>query len=193
MSKALLEAIAVTAELTNTQLSEVAAKVMASDFGQYPEQQVLGALTRCRRELKGRLTIADVMTRLEDGRPGPEEAWAMLPRDEAATVVWTEEMRMAWGIALPLLDVGEDIPARMAFKESYTKLVQEAREHRIRVCWTVSLGHDKHERVAVLMDAVEQGRLSAPQVSGLLPYHEITPELQRVLSKLEPVKMLEAQ
>ena len=79
----LLQALAVTAELTGTELSEPAARVMANDLAAYPVQQVLGALTRCRRELKGRLTVAAILERLDDGRPGPNEAWAMIPQDEA--------------------------------------------------------------------------------------------------------------
>jgi len=184
-SKTLLEAIAVTAELTQTVLSKAAAKVMADDLANYPEPQVLAALTRCRRELKGRLTIADVLTRLDDGRPGPEEAWAMLPRDEATTVVWTEEMATAMGVAQPLLDKGEDIPARMAFKEAYTKLVQEARDARRPVKWTASLGHDPRGREQVLTEAVERGRLPAAHVAGLLPYREVAEVLEGQFKMLE--------
>ena len=113
-TESLLQAIAVTAELTATQLSQSAARVMAQDLARYPEAQVLEALTRCRRELKGRMTIADVLTRIDDGRPDPEEAWAMLPKDEGSSVVWTEEMAQAFGIAYPLMRSGEMIPARMA-------------------------------------------------------------------------------
>ena len=69
-SKALLQAIAVTAELTGTQLSEGAARVLAADVAPYPEKQVMGALVRCRKELRGRLTVADIIARLDDGRPG---------------------------------------------------------------------------------------------------------------------------
>ena len=76
----LAEALAVTAELTGTELSVAAAKVMATDLAAYPRQQVLGALARCRRELKTRLTMAAVIERLDDGRPGAEEAWAMIPK-----------------------------------------------------------------------------------------------------------------
>ena len=54
----LIDALAVTAELTGTDLTKAAVKVMARDLRVYPLGQVLGALTRCRRELKGRLTIA---------------------------------------------------------------------------------------------------------------------------------------
>lgn len=190
-TRELLQAIAVTAELTNTQFSEAAARVMAADLAAYPEPMVMKALTRCRRELKGRLTIADVLTRIEDGRPGAEEAWAMIPRDEASTVVWTEEMAKAWGVALPLLEMGEDIPARMAFKEHYTLAVQRARDERKPVCWMPSLGHDPHGRTSALLAAVQQGKLQVEQVAGLLPYHETTPETQALLGALES-KMLAA-
>src|SRR3972149_3860069 len=46
----LLEALAVTAELTGTELSEAAAKVMHNDLTAYPLGQVLSSLHRCRRE-----------------------------------------------------------------------------------------------------------------------------------------------
>ena len=185
-SKQLLEAIAVTAELTQTQLTEAAARVMAADLSQYPESQVLAALTRCRRELKGRLTIADVITRLDDGRPGPEEAWAMMPRSEADTVVWTEEMAEAMGVAQPLLDEGDAIAARMAFKECYAKLVAQSRDAKRPVKWTASLGHDPLGREQVLLRAAEQGKLSQPHVAGLLPYRDVSPVLEGVA-----VRMLE--
>lgn len=168
MTETLIKAIAVTAELTDTQLSEAASRVMASDLSRYPEQQVLGALTRCRRELRGKLTLADVISRLDDGRPGPEEAWAMLPRDESQTVVWTAEMAKAWGVALPLLIDGDNVQARMAFIEVYRREVQAARDAGIPVCWTPSLGTDKHGREAVLLEAARLGRLDAGHVTGLL-------------------------
>ena len=57
---------------------------------------VLKALTRCRREVKGMLTIQDVVSRIDDGRLGVEEAWAMMPFSESQSVVWTEEMAQAF-------------------------------------------------------------------------------------------------
>ena len=189
----LLDAIAVTAELTATSLSAPAARLMADDLSKYPEHQVLGALTRCRRELKGRLTIADVLTRLEDGRPGVEEAWAMLPKSEDETVVWTEEMARAMGVAQTLLDDGDHVAARMAFKESYSRLVQMARDASRPVRWTASLGHSVQGREHAIAQAVEQGKLTAEHAAGLLPYREFTPEGNAVLAKLGAVKMLEAK
>ena len=76
MKAELLQAIAVTAELTATELSKDAARALADDLDGYPVHAVLNALRACRRELTGRLTLAAVIQRIEDGRPGPEEALA---------------------------------------------------------------------------------------------------------------------
>jgi hypothetical protein len=115
------------------------------------------------------LTVADVVSRIEDGRPGPDEAWAMLPRDEETTVVWTEEMRKAWSIALPLLDADESIPARMAFKEAYIREVSAARDSGIGPRWTVSLGHSVEGRTEALKKAVESGLITQEHAATMLP------------------------
>lgn len=167
-SSKLSEAVAVTAELTQTHLSEIAVKVMLDDLARYPEHQVMGALTRCRRELKGRLTIADVLTRLDDGRPGVEEAWAMVPKGEDATVVWTEEMAQAMSVVHDLID-RDEIAARMAFKEAYQRLCQAARDRNLPVSWSVSLGWDAQGREQVIREAVDKGRLTSEQATIYLP------------------------
>lgn len=174
-SKDLIRAIAVTAELTQTQMSAVAAEVMASDLSLYSEAQVMKALTRCRRELSGprKLTIAEVINRFDDGRPGAEEAWAMIPRDESATVVWTEEMATAFGVVAHMLKAGEDIPARMAFKEKYLALVSASRDEGSPVKWQPSLGVDPHGRESALAEAVRLGRIPAEHALALLPSTEL--------------------
>lgn len=191
-SKQLLQAIAVTAELTGTQLSDAAARVMALDLARYSEPQVLGALTRCRRELRLRgLTIEAVISRLNDGRPGAEEAWASAPKNEVQSVVWTDEMAQAWGIAAPLLAEGDAIAARMAFVETYRKLVQAARDAGTPVRWTPSLGHDPAGRESVLLDAVRMGRLTWQHVATLLPRPQEPPP--DIAALLTAVKRIEAK
>jgi hypothetical protein len=167
-SAALLEAVAVTAELCGRTFSEPAARVFVSDLSAYPERQVIAALTRCRKECRGLLTIADVVSRLDDGRPGVEEAWAMLPKSESDTAVWTDEMRQAFGIAGPLLEQ-DPIAARMAFKESYLALVAKARDAGRPVEWTATLGHDAGARDGALLLAVEHGRLTLERAREYAP------------------------
>lgn len=183
----LLQALAVTAELTGTQLSDGAARVMAEDLSAYPVQQVLGALTRCRRELKGRLTVAAVIERLDDGRPGPDEAWAMIPHDQAASVVWTTEMAEAFGIAHGLIAHGDMIAARMAFREAYARIVTAARAERRQVQWCPSLGHDPRGRQSVVDEAVRKGRLTAEHGARLLPSPDRPSNVVLLESKQSPV------
>lgn len=165
----LLQALAVTAELTGTTFSEAAARVMVQDLAAYPVNQVLGALVRCRRELKTRLTVAAIVERLDDGRPGPEEAWAMIPHDERSTVVWTDEMAEAFGVACGLLAHGDVIAARMAFRESYAASVVRARAEQRPVHWFPSLGQDPNTRAQPIEEAVRKGRLGYTHAAALLP------------------------
>jgi hypothetical protein len=183
-SKALLEALAVTAELTGTQLSPAAAKMLAHDVAHYPVPQVMGALSRCRKELKGRLSLADIISRLDDGRPGPEEAWAILPKDEAGSIVWCDEMRLAAGVSHDLIRDGQLVAARMAFLEKYRRLVAEARDTGAPVNWQPSLGTDIHGREPALREAVELGRIALSHAQTLLQVPiQISPKIAALIEQ----------
>ena len=104
---------------------------------------------------------------LPDGRPGADEAWAMIPKDEQSSVVMTEEMAEALGIARPLLNDGDKIAARMAFKEAYTRIVGANKTAGIKPKWFPSLGIDMTGRDLVIAEAVRLGRLSANHAIGL--------------------------
>lgn len=171
-SEAVIKAVGVVLELTATDLSPGALRAVVADLATYPEHQVLAALNRCRRELKPRqFSLAAVIERLDDGRPGPEEAWSMVPKDERGSVYWTTEMRDAYAVAYPLVTSGDTVQARMAFLERYRNLVQLARDGRYPVQWEFSPGHDKDGRELVLLDAVQKGRLDVNRARQLLPYH----------------------
>ncbi len=168
-SPELIEAVAVTAELCGRTFSEAAARVFVADLDRYPENQVIAALSRCRREVKGILTVSDVASRLEDGRPGVEEAWSMLPLSEQQSACWTDEMAKAFGPALPLIERGDHIGARMAFKESYALAVTRARDSGKPVSWSVTLGYDRNGRKPVIEEAVRVGRISMEEVNRNWP------------------------
>lgn len=190
ITKTLLEAIAVTAELTDTDMSENAAIAMARILSEYDESKVLKALDICCRELRGRLRISDVIERIDDGRPGAEEAWAMIPQDERGSVVWTEEMSQAYGVAYKLIEQGDTIQARMAFIEVYRDRCLKARHSRLPVKWMPSLGHDPDGRTHVLTEAVEKGRLTSDHAKRLLPYRDsdrsnVVGELQQLSGKFD--------
>src|SRR3990167_9980819 len=72
----LLRGVVVTGEVCGTDLSNPAAEVMVRELEQYPIDAVVSALKRCRREVTGRLSLATIIARIDDGHPGAEEAWA---------------------------------------------------------------------------------------------------------------------
>ena len=184
----IIKAIAVTAELTNTQLSAAAMGVMGDDLAAYPLPAVLHALTRCRKELRGRLTLADVLSRLDecDGRPGADEAWAMIPKTEAESVVWSDEMSQAWGVAADLFE-SDEIGARMAFRATYERLVKQNREAHKPAHWTPSLGHDVAGRAESLRIALEAGRIGASHAAALLPAPTDPGPIARALIEGKPL------
>ena len=172
MSKELLKAIAVTAELTSTQLSAIAQAAMAEELLACNEAAVVVALQRCRREVRpGGFTLGAVLERIDDGRPGADEAWAIAldAQDEACTVVWCSEIQQAFAIARSVLSAGDKIGARMAFRNAYERLVRDARIQRQPAQWSPSLGWDQGQRHAVLTRAVETGMLTSQMIAGLLP------------------------
>ena len=124
-----LKAIAVTAQLTSTELSEAALEVFEADLSGYSEEQILAALTRCRRELSGRLTVSAVIDRIScaGGHQTANEAWGvvMASADESDTVIWTDQIAEAAGIARPILDAGDEVGARMAFRDAYERIVRD--------------------------------------------------------------------
>jgi hypothetical protein len=103
-----------------------------------------------------------------DGRPGVEEAWSMMPRDEYTSVVMTNEMAEAMATAQSLLNEGDKIAARMAFKEAYTRIVDNNKRQGLLPQWFPSLGSDKEGREAVLNAAIRLGRISVEHAAGLL-------------------------
>lgn len=184
-SSRLIEAIAATAELCGKVFSPTAARILADDLSAYPEAEVLRALNRCRKELQSgsAFTLGAIIARIDDGRPGAEEAWAMLPRDESQTAIWTEEMRNAWGVALPLIVAGEMVPARMAFREAYMRELTHAREMNRPAVWSVTPGYNAAERERVVRDAFANGRISMATATLFLPSPPPTDEGVKTLSK----------
>ena len=157
-------ALAVTAELTGTELSVVALQAMERELVNYHVAAVITALTRCRRELTGRLTLAAVLERIEsaDGRPTANEAWgiALSGYDEAMTIITNQEINAAMSVARPIMDAGDEVGARMAFRDSYERTVTENRNQGVNPEWYPSMGSDKRMRASIVAGAIERGMLS---------------------------------
>jgi len=140
----------------------------------YSIDQVRMALSQHMRESKFPPVPADVVMRLpreSDGRPDANEAWAIAirSRDERDTVVWTQESAEAFSIALPVLEGGDEVGARMAFKAAYERLCEAARAAGKNAQWVKSLGHDPSLREGAIMKAARDGRLSIADASTVIP------------------------
>ncbi len=166
----LVEAIKVTYAMVGQDISDLQLAMTAEKLKGYPLPAVMIALSCCQDQLR-KITFTDILDRLPGGHPGPEEAWAIVSRgmnNEALTLVWTDEIREAYGVAL---GVGDDpVGARMAFKEYYVHAVNRARNEGKSPNWSVSQGSDKADRERAILEGVKLGRLSAPYAQRLLPH-----------------------
>lgn len=167
----LASAICATGEALGQTISATTARVIAKDLTQYPPEEIRNGLLACRRTLTGKLTLAAILQQIHalDGRPEPNEAWAMAvsAADENNSIVLTEEILLALGSARPVLDAGDRIGARMAFLSTYQRLIDESRRQAIPPNWQLSQGHDPHRRQIAISEAVSLGRLKRPQAHRL--------------------------
>jgi hypothetical protein len=153
-------------------------------------EQVEAGLSSHLRTCRFAPTPADIIAAIcsADGRPTADEAWAMIPRSESESVIWTDEMSYAYGIAAPLLEAGDAVAARRAFIDAYEGSVAKARSAGKPVKAWPSWGWDASGREIAVTNAVERGLLTHDQARGYLPAiarTEIqTPLLQGIVDKL---------
>tara|TARA_R110000803_G_scaffold4054_8_gene13915 strand:- start:5609 stop:6271 length:663 start_codon:yes stop_codon:yes gene_type:complete len=142
----------------------------------YPYNIVEQALSYHIKHSKFAPRPADIIEMVEqsDGRPSADEAWAMClaQSDEYATVWLTEDVQLALGRgASAILADGDKIAARMAFKESYDRIIQVARDRGIPVKRVLSKGHDVTGRDEVIKQGVELGYISVDKADVMMIGH----------------------
>lgn len=161
-----IQQLVATAEVMGHELKISTVMVMADDLAEYGFEPVMRALTRCRKELSGKLTLKAILDILAPagGWLTANEAWAQcLPAaDEANSVVWTPEARRAWFVALPILDAGDKVGARMAFVAAYDRNVDQAKNDGRTPQHELSAGFDAEKRLTVVKQAQETGLLAPP-------------------------------
>lgn len=175
-----LRTLVATAEVMGGEMKPTTALVMAQDLDEYPFHEVMTALNRVRKEATGRLTLKAIIDMLSPGRDwlSANEAWSLaLPAaDERNTVVWTREARDAFNIALPLLEEGDKIGARMAFIAAYDRSVSIAKAAGGAPSVEVSEGWDKQLRDVAVDQAVNRGLLPPPRKEEALALPNLSPE-----------------
>lgn len=81
--------------------------------------------------------------------------------------MWTAECAEAYSLAKPVMALGDEVGARMAFKEAYVRLVAAARAERRPAAWTASIGWDGGLQDQALERAVVTSLLPMPTVRPL--------------------------
>lgn len=175
-----LRTLVATAEVMGGEMKPTTALVMAQDLDEYPFHEVMSALNRVRKEATGKLTLKVIIDMLSPGRDwlSANEAWslAMPAADERNTVVWTREARDAFNIALPLLEEGDKIGARMAFIAAYERSVSIAKAAGGAPNVEVSEGWDQQLRAVAVDQAVNRGLLPPPRKEEALALPNLSPE-----------------
>jgi hypothetical protein len=175
----IIDELTILAEAFGETVTEQRQEIYCGGLVEIPQDQLRVAFRRARYELKWFPKLAELrelagvsLQDCNDGRPGPEEAWARMPKGERMeedSVVWCEEERAAYSACRRLLSDGDLIGARMAFKERYQKELTEARSQRRPVQWTMSVGYDVEHRLTTLATAVQEKRMSLESALNFVP------------------------
>lgn len=168
VSDAVALELTATVEVCGAQWTQAAVSLALRDLAKHPEERVIAALARCRAELKYKLTLGDIVERIDDGRPAADEAWAQVSGglDERATIVATDEALEALGEVRHL--ASDHNAVRMAFREAYKRIVTRNKGAGVSPSWVPSLGQDPEQRERALREACDRQRLTPRKVAYLL-------------------------
>jgi hypothetical protein len=171
--------ITILAEAFGESLSEQRHEIYCRALADISQDLLRTAFRRARFELKYFPKIAELRelagvlpNGLSDGRPGPEEAWARMPKGERIeqdSIVWCDEERAAYDSCRSLLLNGDRVGAHMAFRERYEKELVEARSKGKPPRWTFSAGYDIDHRLSTLAAAVQANRIPLEDALNSVP------------------------
>lgn len=126
-------------------------------------------------------TPSHIIAQMEKRNPEPQwpsadEAWAIAQTamHEDQSLVWTDEIAQAWGIAREVMP--DRTGARMAFKAAYDRLIAETKAKGCPPKWIVSPGSDVRLRAQALEQAVQMQRITHDHAQKFLPPPELTKE-----------------
>lgn len=100
-----------------------------------------------------------------------DEVWARMPKSEADSAMMTKESAEAMGAATALLEIGDKVAARMAFKSAYDRLVDQAKAEGRAPVYFASFGTEKSHHSTMLANAVQAGQIELQHAIELAPEH----------------------
>lgn len=179
--------IEITAEISGNPFKPQVIALMVEDLSEWEFNDIQAALNACRREVKGRLSLKDIIDRLPkkgDELPTADEMWGAIYdfcTDERKSFVLPDmafkALESTNGGIYELIQDGDKTGARMAFKAAYERLSQGFNS---QVQYSVRLGTDREELKTAIQAAYKQGLIDKSQAMQYLP------ELDEMLGLLPP-------
>lgn len=167
----IVDALMVAYEVMGREMSEAGAQMILRALDGFEFEAVMTAIKRTVSEAKF-ITPAEIISRVDDGRPDPEKAWSEVCHydpDDTYTECMTEEQSLARGACWHLLASGDKVAARMAFKEEYVKLCAENRLKKQPVKYVFQMGRNKDNRLEVVKQAILDGKITQKTALAKLP------------------------
>lgn len=182
---------------SNQKSSQGAVSMAFEIFARLSLEQVTKAILMHTAKSRFAPTPADILAVFEKQAPKhykPDEAWAVVLQsfDESQTVVMTQEMIEARGVALDVWNEGDKVGARMAFKSAYERLVERGGNP----VWKPSYGFDPKHREIAITKAVNAGLLPESEIALITHNREPVVSFKQLVdmseSKNEYAKKLRA-
>lgn len=139
----------------------------------FPTGSVARSAANYMRTNKFKPQLADIvqgcMAQVPNAWLSADEAWALMPKTEAESCMMTDESARAMAAASPLLEAGDRIAARMAFRAAYERLVEQAKVEGRQPAFFPSLGSDVQGRAPMLGAAVKAGQFQLEAALNIAP------------------------
>ena len=180
----IFQKITVANTVTQSTLDDMAIKAMVEllDNQGYEFNDIQAALNKCCIEVKGRLSLKDIIDRLPkkgDELPSADELWGQVLEyltDEYKTFVLPEMAFIALestnGGVYELAMSGDNVAARMAFKAAYERLSQGFND---KVKYSIRLGTDRENQAAVIKTAYLENKITKETALPFLPELDLPP------------------
>ena len=174
--------IEITAEISGNPFKPQVIALMVEDLAEWDFNDIQAALTVCRREVKGRLSLKDIIDRLPkkgDELPSADELCGQVLEyltDESKSFVLPEmafkALESTNGGIYELAISGDKVAARMAFKAAYERLSQGFNG---KVKYSIRLGTDRENQAAVIKTAYLEKKITKETALPFLPELDLPP------------------
>lgn len=148
----------------------------------YADGVVMAAAERHVRSSRFAPQMAEILRLCEVQQGGSwltaDEAWALAPRHETESALITSEIAEAIDTAR---QAGDRIAGRMAFKEAYERLTEQARLEGRQPRYFLSAGTDPYGCAAALAKGVQTRRITLERAAELKP--ELANDVARMCSR----------